>query len=150
MLAIRYVLDTATALQRPVSICLGIGTNLGGHGGNGSLERYISQISLLPGISVHIASGNEGISGHHFRGNVPQDQESETVEFNVADGENGFIMELWGDAPVNFSVGLISPGGENVERIQLKRNEFRNIRFSRKILFCRSVRLRGRLSAGSR
>ena len=129
MLAIRYVLDTATALQRPVSICLGIGTNLGGHGGNGSLERYISQISLLPGISVHIASGNEGISGHHFRGNVPQDQEFETVEFNVADGENGFIMELWGDAPVNFSVGLISPGGENVERIQLKRNEFRNIRF---------------------
>lgn len=129
ILAIRYVLDTAAALQRPVSICLGIGTNLGGHGGNGSLERYISQISLLPGISVHIASGNEGISGHHFRGNVSQEQEFETVEFNVAEGENGFIMELWGDALVNFSVGLISPGGENVERIQLKRNEFRSIRF---------------------
>lgn len=129
MLAIRYVLDVSVALQKPVSICLGIGTNLGGHGGNGGLERYISQISLLPGISVHIASGNEGISGHHFEGNVSQGQEYEIVEFNVAEEENGFIMELWGDAPVNFSVGLISPGGENVERIQLKRNEFRSIRF---------------------
>ena len=129
MLAVRYVLDVSTALEKPVSICLGIGTNLGGHGGNGSLERYISQISLLPGISVHIASGNEGISGHHFRGNVPQGQEYETVEFNVAEDENGFIMELWGESPGNFSVGLVSPGGENVERIQLKRNEFRSIRF---------------------
>lgn len=129
ILAIRYVLGISTALQRPVSICIGIGTNLGGHSGNGSLERYISQNSLLPGVSFHIASGNEGISGHHFRGNVPAGEEYETVEFNVAEGENGFIMELWGDAPVTFSVGLISPGGETVERIQLKLNEFRSIRF---------------------
>lgn len=129
LLAIRYVLDVSSALQRPVSICLGIGTNLGGHSGNGSLERYISQNSLLPGISFHIAAGNEGISGHHFRGNVPADGGAETVEFNVSEGESGFIMELWGEAPVTFSVGLISPGGENVERIQLKFNEFRSIRF---------------------
>lgn len=129
MLAIRYILDVSTALQRPVSICLGIGTNLGGHSGNGSLERYLSQNSLLPGISFHIASGNEGISGHHFQGKVPGGNEYETVEFNVAEGEAGFIMELWGNAPVTFSVGMISPGGEKVERIQLKLNEFRSIRF---------------------
>lgn len=129
MLAIRYILDVSTALQRPVSICLGIGTNLGGHSGNGSLERYLSQNSLLPGISFHIASGNEGISGHHYQGKVPEGNEYETVEFNVAEGEAGFIMELWGNAPVTFSVGMISPGGEKVERIQLKLNEFRSIRF---------------------
>lgn len=129
MLAIRYILDVSTALQRPVSICLGIGTNLGGHSGNGSLERYLSQNSLLPGISFHIASGNEGISGHHFQGRVPEGNEYETVEFNVAEGEAGFIMELWGNAPVTFSVGLLSPGGEKVERMQLKFNEFRSIRF---------------------
>ena len=129
MLAIRYVIGQAAALQRPLSVCIGIGTNLGGHSGNGSLERYISNYSLLPGISFHIAAGNEGINGHHFRGNVPAEQEYTAVEFNVAEGENGFIMELWGNAPDVFSVGLVSPGGENVERIQLKFNEFRSIRF---------------------
>jgi hypothetical protein len=51
------------------------------------------------------------------------------VDFNVAEGENGFIMELWGKAPAVFTVGLISPGGENVDRIQLKLGEFRSIRF---------------------
>lgn len=129
MLAIRYVIGQAAALQRPLSVCIGIGTNLGGHSGSGSLERYISNYSLLPGISFHIAAGNEGINGHHFRGNVPAEQEYTAVEFNVAEGENGFIMELWGNAPDVFSVGLVSPGGENVEGIQLKFNEFRSIRF---------------------
>lgn len=129
MLAIRYVIDQAALLQRPVSVCLGIGTNMGGHSGNGSLERYISSLSLLPGISFHIAAGNEGISGRHYRGMVPQDQAYAAVEFNVAEGENGFVMELWGSAPDAFSVGLVSPGGENVERIQLKLGEYRSIRF---------------------
>ncbi|MCD8020677.1 MAG: S8 family peptidase [Clostridiales bacterium] len=129
LLAIRYVLDVATRLKRPVSICLGIGSNMGGHSGTGSLERYISAISLLPGVSVHIASGNEGISGHHYHGEVPAGQSYTEVEFHVEEEENGFVMELWGNVPVTFSIGLLSPGGENVERIQLKLNETRSIRF---------------------
>ena len=38
-------------------------------------------------------------------------------------------MELWGNAPVPFTVALLSPGGERVERIQLKVDEFRRIHF---------------------
>ena len=129
IMAIRYVLTMAMFFQKPVSICLGIGTNLGGHAGNGNLERYISASSLFPGVSFHIAAGNEGISGHHFHGEVPLGQNFQEVEFNVAEGEAGFVMELWGNAPVPFTVALLSPGGERVERIQLKVDEFRRIHF---------------------
>lgn len=48
MLAVRYVISVANKLGRPVSICLGIGTNLGGHNGANGLARYISYLSLLP------------------------------------------------------------------------------------------------------
>lgn len=129
MLAVRYIINVANRLERPVSICLGIGTNLGGHNGANGLERYLSYLSLLPRISFHVAAGNEGISGHHYHGVIPRGEEYETVDFNVAEGENGFVMELWGDEPNVFSVGLISPGGENIDRIQLKLNETRTISF---------------------
>lgn len=129
MLAVRYVISVANKLGRPVSICLGIGTNLGGHNGANGLARYISYLSLLPKISFHIAGGNEGISGHHFHGIIRREEQYQTVDFNVAEGENGFIMELWGDEPNVYTVGVLSPGGENIERMQLKMGEFRSIRF---------------------
>ena len=129
MLAVRYVITMANKLGKPVSICLGIGTNLGGHNGANSLERYISYLSLLPKISFHIAGGNEGISGHHFHGTIRREELYQTVDFNVAEGENGFVMELWGDEPNVYTVGILSPGGENIERMQLKMGEFRSIRF---------------------
>lgn len=128
MLAIRYVVETAADLQRPVSVCLGLGSNLGGHSGQGNLERYISSLSLVPGISFHMAAGNEGISGHHYHGAMDGENVRE-VAFHVADGETGFVMELWGDGPSVYTVGFLSPGGERVERVQLKFNESRTIRF---------------------
>ena len=129
MLAVRYVVNIANKLGKPISICLGIGTNLGGHNGANGLERYISYLSLLPKISFHVAGGNEGISGHHFHGAIRREEQYQTVDFNVAEGENGFVMELWGDEPNVYTVGILSPGGENIERMQLKMGEFRSIRF---------------------
>lgn len=128
LLAIRYAVSAAARLQRPISICIGIGTNMGGHSGRGALERYISANSLIPGVSFHIASGNEGIGGHHYHGTLTG-EEYEEVEYNVAQGETGFVMELWGEETAVFTVAFLSPGGERVERIQLKFNEFRRIRF---------------------
>lgn len=129
MLAVRYIIGVANRLGKPVSICLGIGTNLGGHNGANNLERYISYLSLLPKISFHVAGGNEGISGHHFHGTIRREELYQTVDFNVAEGENGFVMELWGDEPNVYTVGILSPGGENIERMQLKMGEFRSVRF---------------------
>lgn len=129
MLAVRYVINIANKLGKPVSICLGIGTNLGGHNGANGLERYISYLSLLPKVSFHVAGGNEGIGGHHFHGAIRREEQYQTVDFNVAEGENGFVMELWGDEPNVYTIGILSPGGENIERMQLKMGEFRSIRF---------------------
>ena len=75
---------------------------------------------------------NEGISGHHFHGTIRREEQYQTVDFNVAEGENGFVMELWGDEPNVYTIGILSPGGENIERMQLKMGEFRSVRRDRK------------------
>lgn len=40
-----------------------------------------------------------------------------TVELNVAEGEHGFSMELWGAAPTTYSIDILSPSGEYIPRI---------------------------------
>lgn len=129
LLAIRYLVDKSMELRRPISICIGIGSNLGGHEGNDTLSRYISSHNLITGVAFQIASGNEGIAAHHYMGNIPLGEDYRSVDFNVAEGENGFIMELWGTEATSFSVGFLSPGGEDIPQVRLSRGEFRNISF---------------------
>lgn len=126
---IQYVLEMGSKMDRPVSICLGIGTNMGGHDGTAALDRFISETSLMTGISVHVPAGNEEISAHHFHGIIEEGKPYASVNFNVADKENGFVMELWGQPPFIYTMSFTSPGGENVDRLQLKQGELRRIEF---------------------
>ncbi|MBQ9156543.1 MAG: S8 family peptidase [Eubacterium sp.] len=125
--ALDFSIKEAERMQRPVSVCLGIGTNLGGHDGSSILERKISDYSLKTGVSIHIAGGNEEIAGHHFRGILPEGSNYTPVNFNVAEGEEGFVMELWGRPPVLYTISLTSPGGEQIDKLQLRQGELRRI-----------------------
>ena len=109
-------------------------TNLGGHNGANSLERYISYLSLLPKISFHLAGGNEGISGHHFHGTIRREEQYQTVDFNVAEGENGFVMELWGDEQMYTQLGYFHPAGKILNGCSLKWENFGASAFSRKYI----------------
>ena len=52
MLGIEYIIEKARELKMPVVICIGVGTNHGGHDGFTEIERYISTISNTTGICV--------------------------------------------------------------------------------------------------
>ncbi len=129
MLGVRYLIETAILNQRPLSICIGLGTSQGAHDGLGSLDNYLSSISLLDGISASIAAGNEGASRGHFESILGSNTTSDTIELNVGEGEMGFIMEIWGDFPNTFSIDLVSPGGEYVPRIYPRIGEQRLVTF---------------------
>lgn len=117
MMGVSYLVNLARRLGRPLVICLGIGTNQGSHDGKAPLGLYLESISNTLGICVVTAAGNETGFGHHYLGNVTPGQEFQDVELRVGDGERGFCMELWAyDAEV-YSVGLVSPTGEVVERL---------------------------------
>ncbi|HEX3076338.1 MAG TPA: S8 family peptidase [Lachnospiraceae bacterium] len=127
--AIRYLLDQALKLKRPISIAIGIGTSQGAHDDRGSLSRYLSAAAALSGVCISIAAGNEGNARHHYQGAIAGAGKNDTVELNVGANEKGFTMEFWGKTPGTFSIDITSPNGEYVPRILARLNETREIRF---------------------
>lgn len=129
MLAISYLLNIAEKLVRPLVICIGLGTSSGDHNGDSYLEDFIDSFSGFVGLCTTIAAGNEGNRGHHYYGDFTSDREYEDVEINVAPDEKGFVMELWTGPLHTFSIGLISPGGEYIDRIPPRLNQRQRISF---------------------
>ncbi len=116
--AIIYMREIAASLGRPVIICVPLGTSQGPHNGSSIMADLLNSAAGRNGIGVVVANGNEGNARHHYSGKITG--ESETVEIRVSDNQNGFIIELWGEAPNVYSIGVISPSGEVVNRIPAK------------------------------
>jgi subtilisin family serine protease len=129
LFALVYLLDNAISLQRPMSICIALGSSQGGHDGRGILSNYLSLISTSPGIAVTVAAGNEGNARRHYYGTIDPVTGYDVVEVNVGENEFGFSMELWGQSPSIFSIDVRSPSGEYIPRIAVGMDENREISF---------------------
>lgn len=117
MWAINYVIEVARNLQRPVAICIGLGSSQGSHDGRGALSSMMSVTGNIPGIVFSVAAGNEGNARRHFYAEIEPEIGYSTVELNVGENEPGFTMELWGRAPNTYSIDILSPAGEYIPRI---------------------------------
>jgi len=116
MLGVAYILNISNQYNMPVSILIGLGTNSGSHTGASALEAYINSIGILKGRAISVSAGNEGVAGHHFMGNVIENESYDTIEINVTNNDS-FTLEIWGQVPNIYSVALEIPGGEYIERI---------------------------------
>lgn len=110
MRAIKYVIDKAIELNKPVSINISLGTNNGSHRGTSVLETFISDISSSWKTVVSIPTGNEGAAGHHYQGQLVSNQQS-TIEFFTSAGLTEFYITLWKNFADSFTVEIIFPGG---------------------------------------
>lgn len=129
MLGVKYLIEVARSLQRPIVICIGLGTSQGSHDGRDPLSDYLTDLADNPGVAIVVAGGNEGNRGHHYYGEIDKLTGYNSVELKVGPGEKGFSMELWGDAPNTFSIDILSPSGEYIPRIPPRLNEKREISF---------------------
>ena len=116
MSATAFVENYAEERGLILSYCIGVGSNLGSHCGTSPLCDLLEDVAGKPGRCVTVASGNQGIERLHFRGNV-QNGMPERIEINVDEMENGFTCELWSDAPEVFTVEIISPTGQIINRL---------------------------------
>ena len=122
--ALRYVRSFAVPFQKPLVICLGIGTNLGDHTGSGALARYLERLSLDKSICVVVAAGNEGNRRGHYEGSLAAGEntgsiltgvgEEADVELRIGPGQQGLFVEFWGNLPDAYQLRLRSPGGEEI------------------------------------
>lgn len=117
MTGMRYLLNLAYRHMAPLVLLIGLGTNSGGHTGTSPLGLFFRSLSLNSGVASVIAAGNETGFRHHFLGNIRQSENHEDVELRVAEGERGLTLELWAREAELYTVGFISPTGEQIERI---------------------------------
>ncbi|MDF2610445.1 MAG: hypothetical protein K0R92_1919 [Lachnospiraceae bacterium] len=129
LIALEYLEQTAIRLNRPMSICIALGTSQGAHDGRGLLSNNISIRSENFSFSIVVAAGNEGNARRHYYGVIDPSVGFDKVELNVGENEGGFTMELWGDSPGLFSIDIITPSGEYVPGISPRLNEHKEISF---------------------
>ncbi len=130
MLGIKFAESFAETFERPVVICLGLGSNSGNHGLGSILAQYLNSLAQKRSRAVVLTTGNEGNAAHHFSGYVPEGEESyETVEIRVGEGEQGFLMEMWGKVPDVLFASIRTPGGEMVPRFRLTAEESQTFSF---------------------
>ncbi len=129
MFALDYLRTVSLNLNRPISICIALGTAQGAHDGRGTLSSYVSLLAGYAGIGLVVAAGNEGNSRRHYSGRINPTTGFDTVELSIGEGEEGFSMELWGDSPGVFSVDIQTPTGEYVPRIVPRLDENREVSF---------------------
>lgn len=117
MNAVSYCNRLAILYQRPIVICLGLGTSYGNHTGDLPLPTFLDKIASFRNRSVVVCAGNEGQAAHHYFGRIEREEGVisevyEDVEISVGANEKGFILELWGILPNVYWITLRSPSGE--------------------------------------
>ncbi|MDF2587065.1 MAG: hypothetical protein K0S41_906 [Anaerocolumna sp.] len=135
MMGVKYLLEVSARLQRPIAICIGVGSSNGDHSGRSMMSSYLSYISDRTGTTVVIAAGNEGNRGHHYYGEVLPSEEYDIVELTVGNNESGFTMELLGIPPSQLWVNMFAPTGEFVARIPPNLNKTRQLFYSNTIIW---------------
>ncbi|NLZ81792.1 MAG: S8 family peptidase [Clostridiales bacterium] len=129
MFGLKYLLDKSRDLNKPIAICIALGSSQGAHDGRGTLSSYLSRVSERNDVAVVVGAGNEGNARRHYYGVVDPAIGYDEVELRVGVNEAGFSMELWGESPSTFSIDILSPSGEYVPRIPARLVEDREISF---------------------
>ncbi len=114
MAGVKYLSRLARERHMPLVICVGLGTDLGGHTGTSPLSTMLNFAALQREQAVVIAVGNEGNSRHHYLGELAEDETVQNVEINVGPNVQGFYVEMWAQVPQRFLVDIISPTGERM------------------------------------
>ena len=131
MLAIAYVLRVAAENQKPLSICIGLGSSMGAHQGEGPLNEYINSIAAFSQNAVSVPAGNEGTARHHYMKTLSAANIKDTIELRVGEKEStrGFMLEFWGDSPNFYSMTIQSPTGEQLSISTSLKNNTQELSF---------------------
>ena len=130
LMALKYLYETQRRLNKPMVVCVAIGSNYGGHDGTSRVERYIDYFTYRSEIAIVGGTGNEGDAANHTSGRFRQSGETIIIELQVADDQIGIEVNLWFNRPDKISVGIISPSGEALERVPEEITEITGLKFT--------------------
>ena len=106
--AFEFLTSLANQHQKPISICLPMGTNSGSHDGVSVIDNILMSYAQRPGVSIVLPTGEEADKGHHASGNLKEEREQE-VKLVIPKGQPGFIIEIWAVFGDRIEVSLRPP-----------------------------------------
>ncbi len=116
MLAVRYVLERAVALGKPIAINLSIGMNSGPHDSNALIEQYLDDAATVWKNNIVVGAGNEGNARNHTSGTVEQGGTT-SFQFQIVTNVSQFNLSLWHNNIDQLAIEVIDPSGRRTPLI---------------------------------
>ncbi len=113
ILGIRYVVGVAQRLNRPLVICLAVGSSQGGHDGKGPSSMYLDYLVELPKTSVVVSAGNEANNRRHYYNNTETGPFYNSFQLTVGTNDRKFFMEIWPYIPSRLFIEITAPTFES-------------------------------------
>ena len=117
LLGLRYLLMVSKKLNRPLAICVALGTSQSGHDGRGATSTYLDYLSRTSRIGLAIPAGNEGNTQRHYFGRLNSTSGYQEFELRVDEKDKLFWMEIWPDPIARLAIEIITPTGESTKFI---------------------------------
>lgn len=128
MAGIRFLRYIALKENKPLVICLGVGTASGSRMGLTPLASMLNSMALRNNVVVVTPVGNEGNARTHISGRAA-DEDNSWMDISVGDNVEGFSLEIWADTFDILSVSFVSPSGQVIPRILVRVGQSSEFRF---------------------
>ncbi|WP_349673073.1 S8 family peptidase [Lacrimispora sp.] len=139
ILGIRYLVEEAKKMERPLVICIAMGTSQGIHDGQGVMSQYLANLLLLSGVDVSIAAGDEGNRGRHYFGSIDSDPYSTEFQLNIGNDDKKLSMEIWPNIPGRPTIQIISPDRMITYKIEPSFNECIKFAFGQGLVWVNNI-----------
>ncbi|MBE6072290.1 MAG: peptidase S8 [Clostridium butyricum] len=129
ILALIYLGNIALQLDMPIVFHIPLGSNTGAHDGNSYIERYFESISGRRGFIPVVGTGNQGDTQTHTEGKINNTGDMVTVEVKVGKNQKDMNFQFYFLKPDKVSIGMVTPSGEVLERIDTNLKSVKNYKF---------------------
>lgn len=129
IIGISYVTELAKRLNRPIAVCIAMGTNQSSHDGRGATSYITNFLAEQPQTGIIISAGNEGNKRRHYFNNTVADPYINEFEMRVGENDKLFSIEIWPFAPARLSVEITVPNRETTGQVFPTLGECRRFSF---------------------
>jgi subtilisin family serine protease len=118
--ALQYLYELEVKYNKPMVIVIPLNSNYGGASGNSYLERFIDSFVAKRGVAIVAGSGNQGDSDTHTSGVIDRTGGFSNIEIVISEEERIVNVSIYGKSPDKFSIAIISPSGEIIDKAPTK------------------------------
>ena len=129
LLAFRYLSLINTELKIPMVIYFPLGTNTGAHEGTSAVEKNFEALSRRVAVIPVTGTGNQGDAQIHVEG-IIQNNNGNYIEIKVGKNQKYLNFNLYFSKPDKVEVGIVSPSGGVLERVDTKLRKVKDYKFT--------------------